>query len=238
MGEYLQSLSDQLAKKAETVIPNYQPKMEIYSNRPQGDSGDKYAVFAGVRDLHYLVICDGMGTGMGAAQEGRTAISLLRRLLTAGYPASAAIRSLNSLCALRSRAGAVTVDLLELELSAGKGRLYKWGSAPSYLISSLGTEKIGTAGPPPGLSVTEQQEKVYRLSLGRGERLVLVSDGVGEEEALHCCAALGSAAPETLAQGLLRQSLLGGEDDATVAVVQLAPSQQESLGRVADRAVP
>ena len=102
----------------------------------------------------------------------------------------------------------------------------------------MGTEKIGTAGPPPGLSVTEQQEKVYRLSLGRGERLVLVSDGVGEEEALHCCAALGSAAPETLAQGLLRQSLLGGEDDATVAVVQLAPSQQESLGRVADRAVP
>ena len=221
LGEYLQQLSDQLARKADTVKTCFEASVEVFGNRQEQENGDRWAVFAGIRDLHYAVLCDGMGTGMGAVQEGRTALLLLRRLLTAGYPAEAALQSLNSLCALRSRAGAVTVDLLEIELSTGKVRLFKWGAAPSYLISSLGAEKIGTASPPPGLSVTEQRETVYRLSLSRGERLVLVSDGVGEEEALHCCTVLRCATPGELAQQLLRQSLLGGEDDATVAVVTL-----------------
>lgn len=221
LGEYLQQLSDQLARKAEQVTPCYSAKVEVFGNRREGENGDRWAVFAGIRDLQFVVLCDGMGTGMGAVQEGRNALLLLRRLLTAGYPTEAALQSLNSLCALRSRAGAVTVDLLEISLSTGKARLYKWGAAPSYLIGSFGAEKIGTASPPPGLSVTEQREMVYRLSLGRGERLVLVSDGVGEEEALHCCTVLISASAEVLAQQLLRRGELGGEDDATVAVVQL-----------------
>ena len=220
LGEYLQQLSDQLARKAEPVLPSYNVSAQVYGNRRQGENGDRWAVFAGVRDLQFVVLCDGMGTGTGAVQEGRNALMLLRRLLTAGYPTEAALRSLNSLCALRGRAGAVTVDLLELSLTTGKGRLYKWGAAPSYRIDSFGAEKIGTASPPPGLSVT-QQETEYGLSLGRGERLVMVSDGVGEEDALHLCTVLMSAPGEVLAQQLLRTGAESGEDDATVVIVQL-----------------
>lgn len=222
LGEYLQQLSDQLARKAELVKPCYDVSVEVFGNRGGQENGDRWAVFTGVRDLQFVVLCDGMGTGMGAIQEGKNALLLLRRLLTAGYPAEAALKSLNSLCALRSRAGAVTVDLLELTLSTGKARLFKWGAAPSYLITSIGTEKIGTASPPPGLSVTEQKELVYRLSLCRGERLVLVSDGVGEEEALHYCTVLSTATRSDLARQLLRQSYGTGEDDATVAIVELS----------------
>lgn len=221
LGEYLQQLSDQLARKAEPVKSCYQVSVEVFGNRAYADNGDRWASFAGIRDLHYVVLCDGMGTGMGAVREGRTALLLLRRLLTAGFPGSAALQSLNSLCALRSRAGAVTVDLLEIQLERGKANLYKWGAAPSYLIGEMGAEKIGTASPPPGLSVTEQKELVYRLSLCRGERLVLVSDGVEEEEALHCCTVLNGVTPRELAQQLLRQGPFGDADDATVAVVQL-----------------
>ena len=221
MGEYLQQLSDQLARKSEPVKVFYDASVEVFSNRRGADNGDRCAVFMGVRDLQYVVLCDGMGTGMGAAQEGKTALQLLRRLLTAGYPGAAAIRCLNSLCALRSRAGAVTVDLLEIELRTGKARLYKWGAAPSYLLSRLGAERVGIPSPPPGLSVTEQTELQYRLSLGRGERLVLVSDGVGEEQALRLCAQMPTAEAGALAQSLLRQGVFGGEDDATVVVVQL-----------------
>ena len=164
-----------------------------------------------------------MGTGLGAVQEGKSAVNILRRLLTAGYPAEYALRSLNSLCALRSRAGAVTVDLLELDLETGKGFLYKWGAAPSYLVFGSAAEKIGTAGPPPGLSVTDCQETAYRLSLRRGETLLLVSDGIGEEEVLHRCATMVHAAPGSLAKTLLTCSQLGGEDDATVVTVTLKP---------------
>ena len=221
MGEYLQQLSDQLAKKAEPAGIRFHASVEVFSNRRGMENGDRCAVFTGVRDLQYVVLCDGMGTGVGAAQEGKTALQLLRRLLTAGYPASAAIRCLNSVCALRSRAGAVTVDLLEIELRTGKARIYKWGAAPSYLISAMGAERIGVPSPPPGLSVLEQTELQYKLSLHRGQRLILVSDGVGQEQALHCCSAMPQASAGELARSLLRQGTLGGEDDATVVIVGL-----------------
>ena len=150
---------------------------------------------------------------------------MLRRLLIAGFPPDYALRSLNSLCALRSRAGAVTVDLAEISLESGRAAVYKWGAAPSYLITALGAEKIGTAGPPPGLSVSEQTELQYRLSLHRGERLVLVSDGVADELAMGCLSSKWQAAGAELAQCMLRQSVLGGEDDATVVVVQLREAE-------------
>jgi len=168
-----------------------------------------------------------MGTGLGAVQEGNSAIYILRRLLTAGYPAEHALRSLNSLCALRERAGAVTVDLLEIQLDTGKATLYKWGAPAGYLVTRLGAEKIGIAGPPPGLSVTDYRETADKLSLRRGETLILVSDGIGEEEALHCCLQMAGQSPGELANALLSCGKDAGEDDATVITVRLDPAFPE-----------
>ena len=222
LGEYLQQLSDQLAQKAEQVRPCFDVSVEVFSNRRGSENGDRCAVFRGIRDLQYVVLCDGMGTGTGAAREGKSALLLLRRLLTAGYPGQAALQTLNSLCALRGRAGAVTVDLLELELSTGKGRLYKWGAAPSYLQGGLGWEKIGVPSPPPGLSVTDQEPRQYAIRLHRSERLVLLSDGVDQTVARQCCEGLPTGAAEELARSLLRRGALEREDDATVVIVRLA----------------
>ena len=223
LGEYLRDLSDQLAQKSQNLTPCYEAHVEIYSNRPQEENGDRCSMFAGVRCKYYVMLCDGMGTGLGAVQEGQTAVLLLKKMLTAGYPADHALESLNSICALRSRAGAVTVDLLEMELNTGKATLYKWGAAPSYLISSLGAEKIGTAGPPPGICVAEQMGDGRRLSLRRGELLMMVSDGVGEEEALHRCMKMADQPPGEVAKALLTCSETAGEDDATVVCVTLRP---------------
>jgi hypothetical protein len=219
--DYLRDLSDQLPKRGKPVGQHYRPEVAVCSAGLEAANGDRCLWFAGTQCRYYILLCDGMGTGIGAEAEGKTAAGLLKRLLTAGYPADYALRSLNSLCALRSRAGAVTVDLLELDLETGKGFLYKWGAAPSYLISGSVAEKIGTAGPPPGLSVTDCRETVYRLSLRRGETLLLVSDGVGEEEVLRRCVAMAGASSGELARILLTCSQLGGEDDATVVTVAL-----------------
>ena len=223
LAEYLQDLSDQLARKAETVQTCFEARVQVYGNRPEADNGDRCAMFSGIKSRYYVILCDGMGTGLGAVQEGQTALALLRKMLTAGYPAEHALQSLNSLCALRGRAGAVTVDLLELQLDTGRVQLFKWGAAPSYLLTEQSAEKIGTTGPPPGLSVDDPQAMTYRLSLRRGETLFLVSDGIGEEEALHLCAKMVSASPGDVAKALLNCSHLGGEDDATVITVQLDP---------------
>ena len=222
LSEYLQELSDSLGNKTQQIAPAYQPCVRIYANRPAQDNGDRCVMFAGTQCRYYVLMCDGMGTGIGAVQEGKAATEMLRRLLSAGYPARCALQSLNSLCALRNRAGIVTVELLELRLDTGRAVLYKWGAAPSYVVSAYGTEKIGTAGPPPGLSLTEYREAVYQLSLRRGELLLLVSDGIGQEEALQCCMENTGAAPGELARRLLERGQRSGEDDATVVTVCLS----------------
>ena len=223
LSEYLQKLSDGLAKRTTGLTTCFAPQVQVYGNRPARENGDRCLMFAGTSCQYYVLLCDGMGTGPGAVEEAKTAGNLLRRLLTAGYPANHALESLNSLCALRSHAGAVTIDLLELQLETGKATLHKWGAAPSYLVSTAGAEKIGTAGPPPGLSVTDCRETTYRLSLHRGEILVLVSDGVAEADALRCCLERVGLSPGELAVGLLTRAQLGGEDDATVVTVRLGP---------------
>lgn len=221
LSEYLQDLSDQLARRVETGRQYYEPEIQVYGNRPEADNGDRCVFFAGTALRYYVLLCDGMGTGLGAVQEGRIAAAMLRRLLCAGFPADSALESLNSLCALRERAGAVTADLLELRLDSGKAVLYKWGAAPSYLLRDEGVEKIGVAGPPPGLAVTDCRQTCQRISLRRGELLVMVSDGVGEEEALNCCMKNPGHDPEALADAMLERGQLGGEDDATVVLVRL-----------------
>lgn len=221
LAEYLQELADQLPNHRAGRSVCYTPQIRVYGNRPEQDNGDRFTRFAGTVGRYYVLLCDGMGTGLGAVQEGKTAASILRRLLSAGYPAQHALRSLNSLCALRERAGAVTVDLAELQLDNGEVNLYKWGAAPSYLVSKNGAERIGTAGAPPGLSVTDCQESSYRLSLRRGQTLFMVSDGVGEAEALRCCISGADLPPGELAVRLLTGSQISGEDDATVVTVRL-----------------
>ncbi len=222
LAEYLQDLSDELGRRVKSAIPRYKPQVSLCANRREGENGDRCQSFSGPGCSHYILLCDGMGTGLGAASEGAHAGVILKKLLTAGFPPEYALRSLNSLCALRGLAGAVTVDLAQLQLDTGKAVLYKWGAAPSYLLTGLGAEKIGTATPPPGLSVTDARETVERLSLRRGETLVMCSDGVGGEEALRCWYD-NDEPPGELAARILESGRLNGGDDATVAVVRLAP---------------
>jgi stage II sporulation protein E len=163
-----------------------------------------------------------MGTGDGAARAGNGAADYLRRMLSVGFPASHALESLNSLLVLQGGAGAVTVDLAEVDLSSGTAVLYKWGAAPSWLLKSGRAEKIGTATPPPGLSVTDARETVMRLSLRRGETLILLSDGLEAGETLSRMELTQPVQPGELAQLLLESGCRSG-DDATAAVVCLEP---------------
>lgn len=218
---YLQELSDTLGRRKNVSPCLFRPVVYFYGNRPQGENGDYCQEFPGIEDTYYVLLCDGMGTGSGAVGDGRTAGNMLKKLLSAGYPAEYALRSLNSLCVLAERPGAVTFDLVQLHLNTGKGTLYKWGAVPSYVISRLGVRKVGTASPPPGLSVTDIQESREEVSLRRGESLVLVSDGIPEEEAQLCCTQGQNLSPGELATQLICCGRQSGQDDATVVIVRL-----------------
>lgn len=223
LSDYLQDLSDVLAQRAAPPQQLYQPEIAVCSAGREKANGDRCLWFAGVECRYYILICDGMGTGLEAAHAGKTVASMLRRLLSAGHPPEYALRSVNSLCALLGRGGAVTIDLAELRLDTGKAAVYKWGAAPSHLVSRGDAIKIGTATPPPGLSVTDGRETVEQLSLRRGELLVLQSDGAGGEESLRRALEESDLPPGELAARIMEYSRGDETDDATVAVVRLNP---------------
>lgn len=214
---YLQDLSDTLGRREKETAPACEVRVQVYANRPAADNGDRCLWFAGPGGQYFVVLCDGMGTGLGAVDEGRTAGKMLKDLLCAGFPAEHALESLNSLCALRGKAGAVTVDLARIALDTGRVTLYKWGAAPSYLLTETGAQKLGTGGPPPGLSVHDTRSPAARLLLQPGQTLMLLSDGAGGADVLRRWDPSTGAAPGELATRLLERK--EGSDDATVALV-------------------
>ena len=221
LSEYLQELADQLPERGNARSQRFHPEVAVCSSGKESVNGDRCLWFAGTDCRYYLLLCDGMGTGAGAAEAAKTAGNMLRRLLMAGYPARYALRCINSLCTLRGQAGIVTMDLAEIRLDTGKVNVYKWGAAPSYLLLPTGTEQIGIGGMPPGLSVNEARETVDSFTMRHGEMLVLLSDGVEAEAMLRYGKELLEESPGGAAARLLEWGK--GMDDATAAVIRLDP---------------
>ena len=69
--------------------------------------------------------------------------------------------------------------------------------------------------------MADGRETVERLSLRRGEMLVLLSDGAGGEDVLRSLLEYTHLPPGELAARLLERSEAERSDDATVAVVRL-----------------
>ena len=228
LGDFLRRIADDLPRRGQRPRAWFRAEAAARSRSKELANGDRCLAFPGPECRYYVLLCDGMGTGLGAAQEGQSAISLLRQMLTAGFPAAHALRTLNSILALRGSAGAVTVDLAELYLDTGHATLYKWGAAPSWLLRRGSAEKIGTATPPPGISVTESRETVEKLSLRRGEALVLLSDGVDGEGISRRSDLTPDMPPGELAAKILEYGRGKQMDDATAAVIRLRPASLES----------
>lgn len=219
---YLQLLADRLPIRDRPGMAQYHVQVSARSRGKEIADGDRCVSFPGVGPRYYVLLCDGMGTGMGAAEEGNLAADLLRQMLTAGLPPQYALGSINAHLALRGQAGAVTMDLAEIRLDSGRAAVYKWGAAPSLLLYRGKTKKIGTVTSPPGISVTQIRETVARLSLKRGEVLVLASDGIEIGDTVSLSDRTEDISPGDLAEQILR--VYGGtEDDATAAVIRLRP---------------
>ena len=222
LATWLRQVADSLPLRGTTGLPRYHAQISVRSKCREIADGDRCVAFPGLGCRYYVLLCDGMGTGLGAAAEADRAAELMKRMLTAGISARYALGSLNAQLVLEGRAGAVTADLAELRLDTGRVTLYKWGAGPSYLLRRGTAAKIGTATPPPGISVNGMGETVSRLSLCKGEILVMASDGVRFGQTMVPEGAGEDISPAELAGWLLKQ-YGSGEDDGTVAVIRLRP---------------
>ena len=221
---YLRTLADRLPRRGEYPKVAFRIEVAARSRGKEQANGDRCYAFAGTECRYFVLLCDGMGTGLGAAREAHGTGSLLRQMLASGFPPEHAMETVNSLMALRGSAGAVTVDLAEIALDTGIARIYKWGAAPGWIVNRRGLEKIGTATPPPGIGVEDVSMAVEKLSLRRGEVLIMVSDGVDGEEFRHRSDLSPDAPLGEMVAKILDSGGGMGEDDATAALLRLRPA--------------
>lgn len=226
LSRFLGRIADSVGKPSQGQA-QFVPEFAVSSAcRPGGSvSGDRGASFQDQWCHFYVLLCDGMGSGKPACEESGKAVRTLTGLLESGVAPDTAMEILNGFYVLQENSVFSTVDLLQVNLQSGNAVLFKWGAAPSYLKVGDGVRKIGTASPPPGLSVaSEYTAEQFKLSLSNGETLVLVSDGAfGEETEQRVSGFRGSTSRE-LAQYLIAGTAPDAQDDITAAVVRLRPS--------------
>ena len=188
-----------------------------------GLSGDRGVSLHTEDGYLYVILCDGAGTGELAAKESLLAVDTLAELITAGMPPENAMELISGMYILRETGGFSTMDVLKISLISGQGALYKWGAAPSYLKSEGNVKRLGTAAPPPGLSMgSEFGAEVLPLNLWDGDTMVLVSDGVAGEETEMLLKTFSGDNVKTLAKELVDHAAsAGGEDDMTAVVIRM-----------------
>lgn len=222
LSDYLKLSVLPMGRKKE---PRFTADTSCRMQRRAGQSvcGDRCLSFR-VENRQYLLLCDGMGTGTSAAVSSQRAVTLLTGLLKSGMEPDSALETLGALAVLREDGGFCALDLACVSLVTGDGMLYRWGGGAGYLKTADELIKLGTATLPPGLGVggTHQAQQI-RLSLGRGEVLILTSDGVDGEDAQRLIRAANGLRAKDLADGIIRSKISEGEDDRSAAVLMLHP---------------
>lgn len=192
-------------------------------------SGDAGAWFKDDGGRLYILLCDGMGSGLAAYRDSDGALRLLEKFLRAGMEPEAALSTVGEALALKGEAegGFTTVDLLRLDLFTGRGEVYKLGAAPTYVRRGGQVERLSGSSLPAGLVSGSGEPDVFPLELKAGDCLVMVSDGIsnGREDRwlLQVLEQFDGLSPQELAQRIMADSRDngGGADDRTVIAVKL-----------------
>lgn len=192
--------------------------------------GDRSTYFKREDGKLFVLVCDGMGSGVEARGESTLAIELLEQFLKAGIDSLQALSILNSALALRGEEGGgfTTVDLLELNLITAQGMLYKYGAAPTYYKRGNEVRRIVGKTMPAGadFGIQSLPDKI-KLTLEPEDCLLMVSDGISGamEEDRWLCDIFQGYHGENLkefSRYVVDYTPGGGKDDRTAVVVKLA----------------
>lgn len=206
--------------------------------RPRGKGegvhcGDSVITLAADNGVEYALICDGMGSGNGAALTSALATLFLTRLLQAGGKADSSLRMLNGFMAARGRREAessTTVDLLRIDRVSGAASLYKCGASPTYLLRHGEVTRFSSHTAPLGILESLDAERLS-FEVEAGDVLVQISDGFtgGEEECLWLADMLrtkweGDA--EAFARMALNRATGENDDDLSLIVTTIASAKK------------
>lgn len=200
------------------------------------DNGDAVLTrpLPGGRQL--LTLSDGMGHGTDASEESKKTLELLSLCLEAGYTRSQAMTAVNG--AMLSATGGekfATVDLCVIDLWTGETAMNKLGACASYVIQGQKIHTVEGSALPLGI-IEHVVPMEHRFTLGEGDTLLLMSDGVTdafpeEQDLLAALRRVREYAPQRLADTLLREALLQRDglppDDMTVLCARVREQGRE-----------
>lgn len=197
-------------------------------------SGDSYLTRLLPGGRLALILSDGMGAGMVAAGESRTAVELLERLLGLDLDPALAIKLINRLIMARTTEDSyTTLDLTLIDLAVPAARFVKVGAPPSFIRHEDRVAVVRAGTPPIGI-LDDVALEISTRRMRRGDMVVMVTDGVlgawqdvraGEAWLKGFLGSLPRDQPRWVATQVVRQALrhAGGEarDDMTALVVKI-----------------
>lgn len=195
-------------------------------------SGDSFVICKNAFGETVMAISDGMGTGVSAAGESRTATELLKDFADAGMDAETSLELINSSLLLKSSGESFsTMDVCTVRCTDGVITFSKSGAAPSYVKNEYGISKIEASNLPFGIIEQHPQIKSEIFTVENSAVIVMVSDGVSdvyaadEDELIKKLESIETFNPQIIASVILNTAveLSGGkaDDDMTVIVASI-----------------
>ena len=184
-----------------------------------------------------LALSDGMGHGADAQEESRKTLELLSLCLEAGYTRSQAMTVVNG--AMLSATGGekfATVDLCVMNLWTGETVMNKLGACASYIVQGQKLHTVEGAALPLGI-IEHAVPMEHSFTLGEGDILVLVSDGVTdafprEDTIPDILRQNRDELPQRIADILLREALMHENglpsDDMTVLCARVTARERKN----------
>lgn len=220
--------TDEVAPGWDAVSFSPAPELDVVyavAQRPrQGNvaCGDSYsATVAGTRAM--LSLCDGSGTGKGAARLSQTTLSLIESHYRAGFDAADGVMSVNAFLSSRTGEEFSALDVVSVDLATGEADVIKAGSPSTYVLHGDSLTKIDGSALPVGALETAS----YALAKKRlfvGDVLVLVTDGVSDAlpNLPEIIAAQSPRSVRKMADGVLAAAARQGvRDDMSVLAARI-----------------
>lgn len=189
-------------------------------------SGDGWSVI-GFGTTALISLCDGSGSGRGAASLTRTALSVIEDQFRAGFDAGETVESVNSFLASRPGEEFGALDAVGIDLGCGNADIIKAGSPPTLVMHGDTVSVVRGSSLPAGALETAAYS-LARRRLEEGDYIVLVTDGVTDvvRDLPETVAACVSPNVRKMADGILAAASAGGcRDDMSVLVARIVNAE-------------
>ncbi len=211
------------------AIPRFTVKGEKHLLTKNGErhNGDSADIFSTEDGFFHSVICDGMGSGDGAALTSGTSVIFLKKLLTSGCEKETVVKCLNNFVAAKGSECFTTADLVSIDTYTGECSFLKCGACASLVVRGENIYKMASHTPPVGIMKELCAEKL-NFQLKHGDTVVMMSDGVWDwiKEPVWLYELLTIDRKNMTADKLCREIALRArvesEDDVSICIIEIS----------------